>query len=387
MKFLTAFIILAAIGAGGYYWYSNQEQAPSGRPRGGGAAVLVVAVSVAPQPLQEMVEALGTAKANESVTLTAGLTDTVRRINFDDGDYVEAGTVLVELTSKEEEAQLAEARAELDEARRQLVRLEDLDNRGIAATSDVDMARSATAAAEARLNTVLARLEDRLIRAPFSGVLGFREVSPGTLLGPSDAITTIDDVSQIKLDFTVPEKFLAVMGPGRRIYASGASWGDREFEGVVSAVSSRVDPVTRAVVVRAIIPNEDRALRPGMLLTVRVVAEERISIVVPERSVVQVGNSSFVYVVGPDRRAHRREVQLGNRQLGIVEVLAGLEEGERVVTEGVIKLREGLLVQLAGDGAGPRVAEQRSEEQREAATRPDSAAPTETGDAPARSNQ
>jgi membrane fusion protein (multidrug efflux system) len=294
---------------------------------------------------------------------------------------------MVELTSKEEEAQLAEARAEIDEARRQLVRLEDLDNRGIAATSEVDMARSATAAAEARLNTVLARLEDRLIRAPFSGVLGFREVSPGTLLGPSDAITTIDDVSQIKLDFTVPEKFLAVMGPGRRIYASGASWGDREFEGVVSAVSSRVDPVTRAVVVRAIIPNEDRALRPGMLLTVRVVAEERISIVVPERSVVQVGNSSFVYVVGPDRRAHRREVQLGTRQLGIVEVLAGLEEGERVVTEGVIKLREGLLVQLAGDGAGPRVAEQRSEEQREAATRPDSAAPTETGDAPARSNQ
>jgi len=212
-------------------------------------------------------------------------------------------------------------------------------------------------------------------------------VSPGTLLGPSDAITTIDDVSQIKLDFTVPEKFLAVMGPGRRIYASGASWGDREFEGVVSAVSSHVDPVTRAVVVRAIIPNEDRALRPGMLLTVRVVAEERISIVVPERSVVQVGNSSFVYVVGPDRRAHRREVQLGTRQLGIVEILAGLEEGERVVTEGVIKLREGLLVQLAGDGAGPRVAEQRSEEPREAATRPDSAAPTETGDAPARSNQ
>ncbi len=386
MKFFVTLIIMAAVGAGGYYWYINQEQAPSGRPRTA-AAVLVVASPVERRPLQEMVEALGTARANESVTLTAGLTDTVRRINFDDGDYVEAGTVLVELTSKEEEAQLAEARAELDEARRQLARLEDLDNRGIAATSEVDLARSATAAAEARLNTVLARLEDRLIRAPFSGVLGFREVSPGTLLGPSDAITTIDDVSQIKLDFTVPEKFLALMGPGRRIYASGASWRDREFEGVVSAVSSRVDPVTRAVVVRAIIPNEDRALRPGMLLTVRVVAEERIAIVVPERSVVQVGNSSFVYVVGPDQRAHRREVQLGNRQLGIVEVLAGLEEGERVVTEGVIKLREGLLVQLAGDGTGPRVAEQRSEEPREAATRPDSAAPTETGDAPARSNQ
>jgi membrane fusion protein (multidrug efflux system) len=385
MKFFVTLIIMAAIGAGGYYWYINQEQAPSGRPRTA-AAVLVVSTPVASQPLQEMIEALGTAKANESVTLTASLTDTVRRINFDDGDYVEAGTVLVELTSEEEEAQLAEARAELDEARRQLARLEDLDRRGIAATSEVDLARSAAEAAEARLNTELARLKDRLIRAPFSGLLGFRDISPGTLLGPSDAITTIDDVSQIKLDFTVPEKFLALMQPGRTIYASGVSWQDREFEGVVRAVGSRVDPVTRAVVVRAIIPNEDRALRPGMLLTVRVVAQERTAIVVPERSVVQVGNSSFVYVVGADQRAHRREVRLGTRQWGIVEVVAGLEEGEPVVTDGIIKLREGLLVKVAGDGAEQRVAEQRSEELRDAARQSDSAAPTETGDAPARSN-
>ena len=385
MKFFVTLIIMAAIGAGGYYWYINQEQAPSGRPRTA-AAVLVVTTPVASQPLQEMVEALGTARANESVTLTASLTDTVRRINFDDGDYVEAGTVLVELTSEEEEAQLAEARAELDEARRQLARLEDLDRRGIAATSEVDLARSAAEAAEARLNTELARLKDRLIRAPFSGLLGFRDISPGTLLGPSDAITTIDDVSQIKLDFTVPEKFLSVMQPGRTIYASGASWQDREFEGVVRAVGSRVDPVTRALVVRAIIPNEDRALRPGMLLTVRILAEERTAIVVPERSVVQVGNSSFVYVVGANQRVNRHEVQLGTRQLGVVEVVAGLEEGEQIVTDGIIKLREGSLVKVAGDGAEQRVAEQRPEEPRDAARQSDSVAPTETGDAPARSN-
>ena len=385
MKFFVTLIIMAAIGAGGYYWYINQEQAPSGRPRTA-AAVLVVTTLVASQPLQEMVEALGTARANESVTLTASLTDTVRRINFDDGDYVEAGTVLVELTSEEEEAQLAEARAELDEARRQLARLEDLDRRGIAATSEVDLARSAAEAAEARLNTELARLKDRLIRAPFSGLLGFRDISPGTLLGPSDAITTIDDVSQIKLDFTVPEKFLSVMQPGRTIYASGASWQDREFEGVVRAVGSRVDPVTRALVVRAIIPNEDRALRPGMLLTVRILAEERTAIVVPERSVVQVGNSSFVYVVGANQRVNRHEVQLGTRQLGVVEVVAGLEEGEQIVTDGIIKLREGSLVKVAGDGAEQRVAEQRPEEPRDAARQSDSVAPTETGDAPARSN-
>ena len=383
MKFATTLIIMAAIGVGGYYWFINQEQAPSGRPRTA-APVLVVAVPVTLQPLQEIIEALGTAQANESVTVTASLTDTVRRINFGDGGYVEAGDVLVELTSEEEEAQLAEARADLDEARRQLMRLEDLDKRGIVATSEVDMARSAAKAAEARLNAELARLKDRLIRAPFSGLLGFREVSPGTLLGPSDTITTIDDVSQIKLDFTVPEKFLALMRLGRRIYASSASWPDREFEGVVRAVASRVDPVTRAVVVRAIIPNEDRALRPGMLLTVRVVASESIAIVVPERSVVQVGNSSFVYIVGSDQRAYQREVELGTRQSGIVEVLKGLEEDELLVTEGIIKLREGVLVQLAD--TGPRVAKRPSEAQRESTARPDSAAASKRQITPVRSN-
>ncbi len=386
MKFATTLIIMAAIGVGGYYWFINQEQAPSGRPRTA-APVLVVAVPVALQPLQEIIEALGTAQANESVTVTASLTDTVRRINFGDGGYVEAGDVLVELTSEEEEAQLAEARADLDEARRQLMRLEDLDKRGIVATSEVDMARSAAEAAEARLNAELARLKDRLIRAPFSGVLGFREVSPGTMLGPSDTITTIDDVSQIKLDFTVPEKFLALMRPGRRIYATAVGWPGREFEGVVRAVGSRVDPVTRAVVVRAIVPNEDRALKPGMLLTVRVVAKERTAIVVLERSIVQVGNSAFVYIVGPDQRAYRREVQLGTRQRGIVEILVGLEVGERVITDGIVKLREGLPVRLAGEDSGPRVAEQRSKKQQEAAiTRSGSAAASDRTGAPARSN-
>ncbi len=199
-----AIIILVAIGAaiGGYFFFNEQ----GGRPGGGrppfGGPVTVATEPAAREPLVKVIEALGTAKANESVTLTASLNETVRRINFEDGDFVEAGTILVELSNEEEEAQLAEARANLDEAQRQLARLKDLDEQGIAATSDVDEARAGAEAAEARLNSVIARLDDRLIRAPFSGMLGFREVSPGTLLMSGNAITTLDDVSQIKLDFT-----------------------------------------------------------------------------------------------------------------------------------------------------------------------------------------
>ena len=309
----------------------------------------MVAEPVAEAPLIKVIEALGTARANESVTLTASISDTVRRVNFDDGDYVEAGTILVELSKEEEAAQLAEARANLDEARRQQARLEDLDERGIAATSDVDEARSAAEAAQARLDSVIARLDDRLVRAPFSGVLGFREVSPGSLLKSGDPITTLDDVSQIKLDFTIPETVLNQMKPGSRIIARSASWGEREFTGTVSAIGSRVDPVTRAVSVRALIPNEDRALRPGMLLTVRVVTEERMALMVPERIIVQVSGNAFVYVVDADNLARRKPVRLGTRQGGKVEIITGLEAGERIVVNGMIKLRDGVPVVMAGE--------------------------------------
>ena len=348
----TAIIILVAVGAavGGYFFFNEQ----GGRPGGGrppfGGPVMVATEPAAREPLVKVIEALGTAKANESVTLTASLNETVRRVNFEDGDFVEAGTILVELSNEEEEAQLAEARANLDEALRQLARLKDLDEQGIAATSDVDEARAAAEAAEARLNSVIARLDDRLIRAPFSGMLGFREVSPGTLLMSGDAISTLDDVSQIKLDFTVPETVLNQMKPGGKIIARSASWGDREFAGIVRAVGSRVDPVTRAVVVRALIPNEDRALRPGMLLTVRVVTEEKLAFMVPERVVVQVGTKAFVYVVDDENVAHRQVVQLGTRQAGNVEIVSGVNEGDRIVTLGIIKLRDGAKVTFADEG-------------------------------------
>ena len=351
MKAAISIIIIAAIVGG--VWYFNQGGPPPGRPRGFGP-VTVVTEPVQLKAFTNSVEALGTTRANESLTLTANLTDTIRRVNFDDGDYVTSGQVLVELTNEEENAQLAEARANLEEAHRRLKRLEDLDEQGIAATSDVDQARSEAAAAEARLNTVVARLEDRLIRAPFSGVLGFREVSPGTLLTPGEAITTLDDISQIKLDFTVPETVLRLMQPGRKIYASSISWEGRSFEGTVRAVGSRVDPVTRAGVVRAVIENEDRALRPGMLLTVNVITEERPAMLVPEKSVVQVSDSAFVYVVGENQTATRTPVKLGARQPGVVEITEGLNEGDRIVTEGIIKLRDGMQVKTADQSVARR---------------------------------
>jgi membrane fusion protein (multidrug efflux system) len=360
-------VVLVAIGGGAYYVMRDDaaSSAPSGAggPPGGPAAAggfgggfggsqpppLVTLGEVRREQLYDTVDALGTAQANESVTLTAKVTDTVRSVEFEDGDYVEAGTVLLQLTNQEEQALLAEARANLDDAESQLRRVENLAEQQLTSESELDIARSRAAASAARLETVVARLSDRLILAPFAGVLGFRQVSPGTLLAPNTPITTLDDISVIKLDFTVPETFLGAMQPGARVLAQSVSYEDREFEGVVRTVGSRVDPVTRAIQIRAHIQNDDRALRPGMLLTVRVVMAERPALVVSENAVYQIQDRAYVYRVGPDMVAHEQQIEIGERRFGLVEIRGGLEEGDHIVVEGIVKLRDGARVRVAGD--------------------------------------
>jgi membrane fusion protein (multidrug efflux system) len=368
MKNLILIVVAFALGAGAVWYFTGRQAAPGGAPpaagaRGGPGAggfagggfgaqqpPLVVAERVSRADLYDSVEALGTAQANESVTLSAKVTDTVRRVNFEDGDYVEAGTVLIELTNQEEEALLAEARANLDDAEKQLQRVEDMFARGLTATSELDAARSRAAASQARLNTVVARLRDRLIMAPFEGLLGFRQVSPGTLLSPNATITSIDDISIIKLDFTVPETFLDALKPGAKVVAQSASYPDREFIGEVRTVGSRVDPITRAMTVRAHLSNDDRALRPGMLLTVDIVMAQRVSLVVPENSVFQIQNRAFVYRLD-GKTARQTQIEIGDRRFGSVEVLSGLQEGDLIVTEGIVKLRDGMIVRLAAGEA------------------------------------
>jgi membrane fusion protein (multidrug efflux system) len=360
MKYLLTIIATAVlVGGGVYYWQTQLTTAPAaaGSGFGGGrgpggfggrqqAPPLVSVTTVEREQLYDTIEAIGTASANESLTVTAKVTDTVRSVDFEDGDYVEQGAVLVQLTNREEEALLAEARANLDDAQTQLARIENLAAQNLVSASELDIARSRADASQARLDTVVARLSDRLILAPFAGVLGFREVSPGTLLQPNTPITTLDDVSIIKLDFTVPETFLDEMRPGSTVLARAASYPDREFEGVVRTVGSRVDPVTRAIQVRAHIPNDDRLLRPGMLLTVGIVMAERTALVVPENAVYQIQDRAFVYVVDSESIARERQIRTGARRFGSVEVLDGLQAGEQVVTEGIVKLRDGARVRL-----------------------------------------
>ena len=318
----------------------------------GGRASLVVVEPTRMESIVEQVEAIGTALANESVNLTAKVTDTVSKVNFEDGQSVQRGTVLVELTNTEETAQLTEAQATLAEATRQFERVQNLISQGLASELRLDEEQVRKQTAAARLEAVLARLDDRLVRAPFDGVLGFRNVSPGTLLTSSTIVTTLDDLSVIKVEFSVPENYLSVLHVGLEVSAHSTAYVDRTFKGSVRSIGSRVDPITRSVAIRTHVANEDNLLRPGMLLTVALIRNRASVMVMPEEALIPIQDKQFVFMVGEGNKANRVQVEIGRRRAGVVEVLSGLNLGDKVITEGVQRLRPGSMVRFQDDNGG-----------------------------------
>ncbi|EAP91292.1 MAG: efflux RND transporter periplasmic adaptor subunit [Oceanicaulis sp.] len=315
-----------------------------------GEETLVSAYTVQPEVFADVVEALGTAGANESVNLTAKVSDIIARLDFDSGARVEEGDILVELLDTEEAAGLNEARATLRETQRDISRIQDLTDRGVASRTRLDEAQAAYDRARARVEAIEARMADRIIRAPFSGVIGLRNVSVGELVGPGDVIAQLDDTSVIKLDFTVPERFLSVIERGQTVRARSSAFPDQVFAGQVDQVDSRIDPATRTVTVRALIDNEAGRLRPGMLMTVELRRDERTSPAIPGSSIVRFDEQTFVYVIAEGENAPvavRRDIELGLRIAGMVEVTSGLEVGERIVAEGVHRVREGGALRIA----------------------------------------
>lgn len=324
----------------------EQEQG-GGMPafaRGGSAAVSVAQVTQ--QPMFDQVESVGTAVANESVNLTPKVSDTISRIGFQDGDLVRSGDILVELTNASEAARLSEAQSTADEALRQYERLRTLNVDNLISATDLDAARTRAETAQARLEGVIVAMDDRLIRAPFSGVLGFRNVSEGSLVSPNTIITTLDDISVIKLDFSIAEAYLAQIASGQAIRAESIVYRGRQFDGTVQVVGSRIDPVTRSVQVRALIDNSTGELRPGMLMTVSLALNAVQANIVPEQAVVPRSGKQFVFVVDEANVVKQVEVGIGRRRPGVVEILSGVSLGDMVVTEGLAQLRPGQTVRV-----------------------------------------
>jgi len=314
----------------------------------------VVVATARREPFADRVEALGTTRANDSVDVTASVTEKVVEIRFDDGDAVREGDVLVVLDRSEEEAALSAAQAVHREKRLAFERIERLQSQQVAAQAELDLRRAEFQTAQAEIEVVRAQIGNRTVRAPFDGVVGLRDVSVGALVRPGDVITTLDDVSVMKLDFSVPTVHLEALRPGLAVTARSPALPERRFSGEVSTVATQVDPVTRTVAVRALLPNPDGALRPGLLMEVELDKSPRQALIVPEEALIPRGQRTRVMVVDAEERVALRDVETGSRRPGEVEILAGLADGERVVTEGHMRLRPGQRVRpRSADAADP----------------------------------
>jgi membrane fusion protein (multidrug efflux system) len=331
-----------------------QTVAPGPRQQraGPGGVVSVVTVTLKREQFAQQMEAVGTARANEAVDITAKLSNRVTAIRFREGQQVKAGDVLVEFDSEQARAALAEAEAALSDSRSQYKRSRELYQTKALSEAQLDQLQATLKANEARVAGARSQLNDTIIRAPFAGRVGLRNVSIGSYVSPGTVITTLDDTSTIKLDFSVPEVFLATLAEGLEVSARTAAYPDTEFKGKVSSIDSRLDPVSRSIVVRARIDNKDGRLKPGMFMTVKLMRSDAPALMLPEEALVPEGSRKFVFVVR-DGKAERVEVQTGRRRPGEVEIVSGLAEGDVVVTEGTQKIRDGAAVKAIQAGTEP----------------------------------
>jgi membrane fusion protein (multidrug efflux system) len=339
--------------------FAGDEKAgggPGGRGGpGGGRGQTVSEAVIGARAFTDEIRVLGVARGRRSVNITSSTSELITRVLFTDGQRVAAGTPLVELQAREEDAGIIEARAQVAQAQRQYDRYRTLADRGIAPRVTAEDAETALETAQASLTAAQARRGDRLIRAPFAGVLGLSSVTAGTLVNPGGVITTLDDIDVVRVDFPVPERYLGVLRPGAPIRATIDAYGDETFGGRIALIDTRINEQTRAVTARAEIPNPGGRIRPGMAVRVAVQQGQRTAPAAPEAAVQYEGDGAFVYRIARGDQgstAQRVEVETGSVEGGFVEILSGLDVGDRVVGSGLNRIQPGAPVRVAGQGGG-----------------------------------
>lgn len=341
--------LVAIVALGGYAWYSQQRAATSGVPApvtaAPAAAIVVETAVVTLHAMPDEVSAVGTLRSNESAILRPEVSGRISAIHFEEGRPVTRGALLVEFDASVQRAEHQQAKANLELAEAHFQRTADLFQRKFVSQSARDEAASRLEIARAQVSLAQARLERMRILAPFNGTVGIRNVSVGDFVKDGEALINIEDISTLKADFRLPERYLPLIRPGLALEVRSDTLPDERFSATVAAIDPLVDAQGRAVVVRASLANTDGRLRPGMFVRVRVTLAERPAVVsVPEEALVAApGDTQFVFQV-VDGKARRVEVRTGARRDTRVEIVDGLKSDDVVVTAGQLKLRDGLAV-------------------------------------------
>jgi RND family efflux transporter MFP subunit len=320
-----------------------------GKPGAGGGwgdrVVPVVAATAQEQPVEDTIAAVGTLEANESIEVKSEVDGTIASIEFEEGQRVVAGQVLVTFDQAKWRAALSEAQANLRMAETTKQRYAALLQTKAVSRQEVDQANAAWAANQALVERLTAELEEATITAPFDGLAGARLLSVGQFIPRGTAITTLIDPDPMKLAFTVPERLLGTVQTGQPVTLTVAAYPDTALLGAVYFIDPEVDPDTRTVLLKATVPNADGRLRQGMFAHAELVmGVHRRAVVIPETALLYQGDLVFVYAIDPEQTVRMQPVKIGRRLADAVEVREGLRAGDRVVTEGHQKLHPGAKV-------------------------------------------
>lgn len=302
--------------------------------------------------LVEDVNATGTLRSNESVILRPEVSGRITQLNFGDGQQVRKGQVLIAFDSTVNQAEVQQAKAELGIARANFNRNADLARQNFISDRARDESEANVRVLEAKLALAEARLAKLEIRAPFSGVVGIRNVSVGDYVRDGADLVNLEDISSVKVDFRIPERFADRARKGQPLEVAVDALPGRTFNAKVDAIDPQVDSSGRSALLRGRIANSDLKLKPGMFARVRLVLAERpAAVMVPEEALVPQGSKVIVWKV-VDGKAVRTEVKTGLRQAAKVEITQGVQAGDLVVAAGQMRLsKDGTPVRAIGDGS------------------------------------
>lgn len=340
----------------------------------GGRASQVSVTSVTNRQFADRIAVLGVAKGRQSVTITSDTAELVTAVHFRDGQAVSRGQVLVTLKASEQDAGVAEAEAREAQARREYARWKTLADKGIAPKATAEQYLAALETAQATTAAARARKLDRVIRAPFAGVVGLSDIAPGALISPGSPIVSLDDLGAIRVDFDVPDRYLSVLRQGSAIAATPDAYPGEVFNGRIAQVDTRIDTATRAITARAEFPNAGGRIKPGMMMRVNVEHGRRDALAVPESAIQYEGDQAFVFLIaqrqnngggeakgksdakgkgpggGGGTVVRKTAVTPGVSEGGFVEIREGLKAGDRVVADGLNRLQDGAPVRLPDQG-------------------------------------
>src|ERR1035437_1429802 len=302
---------------------------------------------------QGTITAIGTITAVQGVTITPDIPGTVREIAFESGAAVSKGDLLLRLDTSSEQAQLQAIEAQADLARINLGRVRSLRQNNTVSQSELDTAEAALKQNQANADTIRATIEKKTIRAPFAGRLGIRLVNLGQYLDAGKAIVSLQSLAPVYADFSLPQQELARLKTGMKVRVTTDAYPDRNFEGVLTAINPDLDQSTRSVTLQATLDNQDQALRPGMFARVEVLLpEEQAVLVIPATSVLSAPYGDSVFVIEsksgkdgkPELTVRQQLLRTGRARGVFLSVESGLKPGDKIVSSGVFKLRNGMTV-------------------------------------------